>query len=124
MKILIAILLSFNILVCDDDYSHHFPKDLSFLDLSKDQKNSIKKLLKSHQKKMQKLYSIRENTMYNIKMSFISQNFNTNDYIKKSMKIKQLSSKLEADFFTKLHTILDKEQRKKFVVYFGEWEIE
>jgi len=106
------------------DEGFHIPKDLSYLDLSKKQKYEIEKLLKVHRNKLKKLHELEEKIEKELEKEFVKDKFNKNKFLEKNLKLKEQIARLEADFFAKIHSLLNKTQREKFVRYIEEWEIE
>jgi len=108
----------------EDEYYEHIPRDLSFLELSKKQKNKIMDLLIEYRKKAKKIQKFENKLAKKLNQKFISDNFSKDDYYNLIIQYKKEKTKIEADFFKQIHTILNKSQRKKFIYFIKEWEIE
>ncbi len=127
MRLLLIVLLSIFIFASEDDKKeerYHIPKDLSFLHLQKSQKKSIKKVLKEHRSALKKLHEIEEELEDALKDEFKKDRFNKEKFLEENIKLKAKIAKIEADFFAKIHKILTKEQRDKFIEHIEEWEVE
>ena len=127
MKYLLSILLLVAFLnASEDDYKElsHIPKDLSFLHLKKDQKDRLKKILKAHQDALKKVHKTEEQLEERLKDEFLKKDFNKEWFLEQNKKLKQAIAKIEAEFFAKIHKILNRAQRAKFIEYIEEWEVE
>jgi Spy/CpxP family protein refolding chaperone len=124
----VAIIISFLIIpvVGDDkDYTElHIPKDLSFLDLNSSQKSYIKKILKEYRKELFYLHQKEESWEKSLKSIFIEDSFKDYPFKEYTLKIKSKIVEVEAKFFKKMHAVLTKRQRAKFIEYIEEWEVE
>ncbi len=109
-----------------DDYKDefHLPNDLSFLNLDSKQKIELKKILKEHRKSLKILHKKEEKWEESLKKEFSKDRFDIDKFIKESLKLKEGVVKIEANFFKKIHSILNPNQRKKFIEYIEEWEVE
>ena len=127
MRFLLIVLLSIFLLASEDEYKEegfHIPKDLSFLHLQKSQKKSIKKILKEHRKALKKLHEIEEDLEDTLKDEFKKDKFNKEWFLEKNRELKIKIAKIEADFYEKIHKILNRAQRAKFIEHIEEWEVE
>ncbi len=126
MRWMMIFLLIFSLGFCDEEYEEgfHIPKDLSYLHLTNEQKLKLKKILKEHREVLEKLHKKEENVEKELKKFFLQDRFDKRAFFKKNLELKREIAKTESDFFEKIHSILDKNQRKKFIKYLEEWEIE
>ena len=126
MRWIVIFFLLTNIAFGDEDYKEgfHIPRDLSYLNLSKSQKESFKKLLKEYRVILKKIHQKEEKLEESLERLFVKKSFNKEAFLKENQKLKLQMAKAEAEFFAKVHTILTKKQRKKFIKYIEEWEIE
>ncbi len=126
MKLFITIVFLTLVLFADSDgYKEmHLPKDLSFLNLNKKQKKIIRKLLQEHRKKLKILHKAEEKWEEDLKKEFAREHFSKENFKKKALRLKKEVIEVEANFFNKIHSILNKKQRKKFIEYIEEWEVE
>ena len=128
MKWIVIVFLVFSFGICDEhkkeSNSFHIPRDLSYLNLTKNQKERLKKVLSEYKKVLKELHKEEEREEKDLEKFFLKDSFDKEAFYKKNLSIKKQIVKIESDFFAKLHSILDKNQRKKFIKYFEEWEIE
>ncbi len=73
---------------------------------------------------MKKIHQKEEELEESLERLFVKKSFNKEAFLKENQKLKLQMAKAEAEFFAKVHTILTKKQRKKFIKYIEEWEIE
>lgn len=123
MRIIFAFLLFLGIVFGDDDH-HYYKKDLTFLQLTDEQKGPVKQILKNYRDQVRE-YKIYEHDLLKQKQSvFLSQHFDALkiEHINKSLELK--ASKIEIELLSNIHKVLSNEQRRKFANYIDEWEIE
>jgi len=126
MRVVLVVLIFLNFLFADDyDIKKlHIPLDLSYLNLTKKQKKEIKSILKFYRESLKKLHKNEEEFEKELQKSFIKDEFNKDIFLKKHLDYKLKAAKIEAEFFSKIHKVLNKKQRAKFIKYIEEWEIE
>ncbi len=129
MRLILIFLLIINLAFSDDDYkdykeSFHVPRDLSYLHLTKEQKDKFKKILREYRVVLKSLHEKEESIEKELKRLFLQDSFDKRAFMKKNINVKNKIAKTEAEFFAKVHIILTKKQRKKFIKYIEEWEIE
>lgn len=128
MKLLIILLLSLSPLLADkDDHEyekHHLPLDVSYLKLSDHQHKKLVKILKEFKHERKEFHEEQEDTTDEIKELFLEDTFDRDEFVKLTNKLKNLSVEIQADFFEKMHKLLTPEQKKRFVKYMKEWEVE
>ncbi len=121
---LILVLLFGFVCAKEGEEGFHIPKDLSYLNLTGKQKEKIEKVLREHRKRLKKLHEKEEKLERDLEKSFVKDKFDKRAFFDKNLRLKRDMADAEADFFEKIHKILNKEQREKFVEYIEEWEIE
>ncbi len=129
MRLILIFLLIVNLAFSDDDYKDykegfHIPRDLSYLHLTTKQKEKFKKILKEYRVVLKNLHEEEESIETELKRVFLQDRFDKRAFMKKKVKVKNKIAKTEAEFFAKIHRVLTKKQRKKFIKYLEEWEIE
>ena len=128
MKWIVIVFLIFSFGMCDEhekeSESFHIPRDLSYLNLTKNQTERLKKVLKEYKKVLKELHKKEEREEKVLEKIFLKNSFDKEAFYKKNLTIKREIVKIETNFFAKFHSILDKKQREKFIKYFEEWEIE
>jgi periplasmic protein CpxP/Spy len=123
MRILLIFLLFFGIALGDDDH-HYYKKDLTFLQLTNDQEEPIKQILKKYRMQARE-YKTYEHALLKQKQTvFLSKHFDAAkiEQINKSLALK--ASEIEGELLSNIHKVLTDQQRRKFANYIDEWEIE
>jgi len=131
MKLLIIFMLAISPILADhDEYEehkyekHHLPLDVSYLDLDKDQYKQIKHIVKRFKHEYKEFHEEKEDTREKIAKLFLSDNFDRDEFVSLSNRLKSLSVDIQADFFVQIHKMLTPKQKKRFVRYMKEWEVE
>ncbi len=127
MRFIVLFLFIFTLAFADgDEYEENYrmPKDLSFLQLDKAQKNAFKKILKSYRKELEGIHEKEEVFEHDLQKLFMAEQFDTHYFMKKNMMLRRNIAEVEAAFFKDIHALLNKAQRKKFIRHIEEWEIE
>ncbi len=124
--LLLLFLLVFTVFADSDEgkYHHYYSKDLTYLNLSHDQKKSLKHILKVHRKNIKKYRKNKKNILEEKQKIFSQDNFDTTKLEKLNQEVSKISTDLEIQFLEQIHMLLTKEQRKKFLDYIEEWEVE
>ncbi|EDM23830.1 hypothetical protein [Caminibacter mediatlanticus] len=99
------------------------PYDLSKLNLTKIQKQKLKKAIINYRKKLNSLHTKEEIIEYKVQKEFL-KDFEYRNLLKEKIEVKKKLIENEFEFLKQLHTILNKTQRKKFIKQLKEWEIE
>lgn len=128
MKYILLILLISTLLFCDDHEhekrDHYYHKDLSHLELTYDQKKSIKKFLRQYRKELKEYREFKEDILEEKEDIFEKENFKKEKFIEINLKLATEASKIEIRFLENIHKILSKKQRERFIEHMDEWEIE
>jgi len=128
MKLLIILLLIMSPLFADDDEheykGHHLPLDISYLKLSDHQYKKVVKIVKKFKHEHKEFYEEEEDTRKEIAKLFLSDTFDRDEFVRLTNRLKSLSVDIQADFFVKMHKLLTPNQKKDFVRYMKEWEVE
>jgi periplasmic protein CpxP/Spy len=127
MRFLIIVFVFIITLYADDhEYhsKHHIYKELSHLELSKEQHNQVKKILKVYRKELKEYKELREELEEKRKDVFLQENFDTKKLDSINMQLDLKAHNIENRFLQKMHIVLTPQQRKKFVHYFDDWEVE
>ncbi|QCT94731.1 hypothetical protein FE773_05920 [Caminibacter mediatlanticus TB-2] len=99
------------------------PYDLSKLNLTKIQKQKLKKAIINYRKKLNSLHTKEEIIEYKVQKEFL-KDFEYRNLLKEKIEVKKKLIENEFEFLKQLHTILNKTQREKFIKQLKEWEIE
>jgi hypothetical protein len=127
MKYILILLLVSTVVFCDDDYKqrhHYYHKDLTHLDLTHDQKKSIKKLLRQYRYELKEYREFKEDMVDEKEDIFEKDTFDKESIIKINLKLAIEASKIETRFLENIHKILSENQRELFIEHMDEWEIE
>ncbi|MDD3463534.1 MAG: hypothetical protein PHW07_07865 [Sulfurospirillaceae bacterium] len=125
MKIFLILLLSvFLYAGHSEKKEHHLNKDLSHLDLTSSQKESVKKLLKDFREQLKDFREEKEAIEYRKKELFKSDNLSASSLEVLNKSIFQKANAIESEMLIKMHSLLTKEQRVRFARYLDEWEVE
>ncbi|AOO65704.1 Spy/CpxP family protein refolding chaperone [Sulfurospirillum halorespirans] len=125
MKILLILLLTL-CLYADHDgkKEHHLSKDLSYLELTSEQKEVAKSIIKQFRVDI-KAFREFKGKMEDQKEALLTHEvLNEEDLQKINQAISQKSSAIESHFLLQMHNLLTPEQRQKFAHNLEEWEVE
>ena len=103
---------------------HHVNKELSHLELSREQKTEIKILLKEFRKKLKEFKALKEEIQEKQKELFLKDSFEGKEFDVLNHLLDAKAHAIENGFLKKIHLILTIEQRKKFMNYFDDWKVE
>jgi len=130
---LFAAMLLSSLLFCDHDAyeyneeerkSIHMPYDMHYLDLSSKQQKEIRHLLASSRERRKNLHKRTEALERSLSALFDQKYFDKQAFIERQLQLKKEALQIEADLLEGIHSILTEKQRKKFVHYLKEWEID
>jgi len=133
VRILLVIILLSNLLFSDhgeqEPYKKnhegiHMPYDMHYLNLSQKQQKKIRHLFKSSRDKHKKLYKKVERTERTLAKLFDQTHFDKERFVMLQLQLKREALQIEAELLEDIHTILTQKQRKQFVHYLKEWEID
>ena len=127
MKLLIILLLVMSPLFSDDEHEykeHRLPLDVSYLNLSDHQYTKLVKIVKKFKHERKEFHEEEEDTTKEISKLFLSDTFDRDEFVRLTNRLKSLSVEIQADFFEKMHKLLNQDQKKRFVRYMKEWEVE
>jgi len=125
MKLLLIFLLSLSLYADHDGRKEHqLSKDLSYLELSQDQKERVKGILKQYRVDLKDFREFKEKIKDQKENLLLQESVNEEDLQKISQAITQKATRIESHFLVQMHTILTPEQRQKFAQNLEEWEVE
>lgn len=108
----------------DERYRHHFHKDLSHLDLDENQYREIKKILKESKKSLEEFRELKEKVDSDSHKLFVKDEFDVQKYKSINLELEKKAMEIESGMLGKIHKVLSKDQRKRFLYYFEEWEVD
>ena len=114
--------LGVNPLYADDD--SRFPMDLSDLGLTQKQHRLVENAMKEYQLSYRHYHHQSQKTQKELKTLFMAQTFDEKTFQFKNLEMEKNSIEIRAQLFKRLHTILNYEQKRRFVNHLEEWDIE
>ncbi|ATB70029.1 Spy/CpxP family protein refolding chaperone [Sulfurospirillum diekertiae] len=125
MKLLLIFLLTLSLYADHDGKKEHqLSKDLSYLELSHDQKERIKGILKQYRVDLKGFREFKEKMKDQKENALLQESVNEDDLQKLNQAINQKATMIETHFLVQMHAILTPEQRQKFAQNLEEWEVE
>ena len=127
MKYFILVLLLATSLLADNDEHHnerHINKELSHLNLTKQQNKKIKKILKDFRHDLKEFREYKEEIEEKRENIFLKDVFDTKKLNRLNRALDAKSHKIENRLLRRIHPILSKKQRERFIEYFDDWEVE
>ncbi|MDH4944049.1 Spy/CpxP family protein refolding chaperone [Sulfurimonas sp. C5] len=126
MRFLVIFLLIAKIYADDHELhsKHHIYKELSHLDLTKEQQHRVKKILKIYRKELKEYKELEEDIEDKRKDIFLQKSFDLEKINSLNQQLDREAHGIENRFLQKMHFVLTPQQRKKFVHYFDDWEVE
>lgn len=126
MKFTIIILFLFIGLFADDDDhgNRHINKDISHLNLSKKQSKNIRKILKEFRYQLKEYRELKEDIEDKREDIFLKEHLDIKELNKLNFSLDTKAYDIENRLLEKMHPILTPRQRKKFIHYFDDWEVE
>lgn len=125
MKIIIVLLLFFGAIFADDDHEHrHINKELSHLNLSKEQSIEIKEILRDFRGELQEFEVFKKEIEEKRKDLFLREDFDYNELEKLNQKLDLRAREIEKNLLIKIHVILNLKQRVRFINHFDDWKVD
>lgn len=117
-------LLAFSLYASDSKKEHHLSKDLSYLELTSEQKEIAKSMIKQFRVDIKAFREFKDK-MEDQKEALVTREFLTEEDLQKiNEAINQKANAIESRFLLQMHNLLTPEQRKKFAHNLEEWEVE
>jgi len=108
----------------DGKKEHHLSKDLSSLELTSEQKEVAKGIIKQFRVDIKAFREFKEKLEDEKEALVMREVLNEDDLQKINQAISQKASTIESRFLVQMHNLLTPEQRKKFAHTLEEWEVE
>ena len=126
MKFILILLIITGIFADDyDDHDkRHINKELSHLDLSKEQNKKIKEILKDFKMQLKDFRILKYDIEKRREKLFLKESFNTKEFDNLNYALDTKANNIEKELLQKIHSILNLKQRRKFIYYFDDWEVE
>jgi len=124
MRFIVLIAMLFSLLAADHDdpREHHMPMDISYLDLTPRQHESVEKIVRDYRKAHHRLNRLEEQTRESVSRLFEAERFDREKFLELTAALQRENDKVQADFFEALHRVLTPQQRSRFTPYLQEWE--
>lgn len=130
MKLLSILLLLSALLMADYDereyeyHGRHLPMDLSYLNLDSEQHTRITKIIRDYREALKDFHYRERRTREAVARLFAAETFDTQKFTELNSDLRQNAIRIQAEFFSRIHGILTPKQKKRFIYYMEEWEIE
>ena len=102
----------------------HFYKNLEYLDLNKKQLKEIKSVLIEFKYKYKDFYEYKDDKEDILEDIMENDNFNKELYFQTLIDLRTRATELEVEKMSKIHKILDEDQREKFADYLEDEDID
>ncbi|MGB5964587.1 MAG: Spy/CpxP family protein refolding chaperone [Sulfurimonadaceae bacterium] len=128
MRFLTLFLLLATLLLADYDKheykERHLPLDMSYLDLTPKQHEQARTIVQRFKHEYKQFHRLEITTREAISQLFLAKTFDTVEFIRLTSALNQRAVEIQAEFFSQMHTMLTPRQKKRFVDYMEEWEVE
>ena len=124
MKAFLIFVFALSLFASDGKKEHHLSKDLSYLELSVEQKEATKILIKQFRIDIKAFREFKEQIEKEKEGLIMRDVLSEEALTKLNLAITQKASAIESHFLRQMHTLLTPEQRKKFARTLEEWEVE
>jgi hypothetical protein len=126
MKFLLIILIFIGLYADDYKYDNerHLNKELSHLNLSKQQNTKIKRILKNFRFDLKEYREYKEEIEAKRENVFIQDVLDIEKLNEFNMALDTRSHVIENRLLKSIHSILNQKQRREFIYYFDDWEVE
>lgn len=110
--------------VADDHDKHHLSKDLSYLQLSLEQQNDVKQIIKAYRHELKAFRDDKESVEKQKEKLFSENQLDENALVLLREPLAKKASQIETRFLIQMHRVLTPSQRDKFARNLDEWEVE
>ncbi len=128
MRYAALFLLLATLLFADSDKheykERHLPLDMRYLELSHKQHDQAKTIVRTFKHQYKEFHHLKKETREAISKLFLDDKFDTAEFIRLTSALNEQGAKIQAEFFSQMHTILTPVQKKRFAEYMEEWEVE
>jgi Spy/CpxP family protein refolding chaperone len=111
----------------DDHREHHerhLPLDISYLDLTHEQHEKVERIIRTHLEDHRRFNRQKRETREAISRLFAAEHFDRGTFLELTARLHSESAAMQAEFLGAIHEVLTPQQRRRFVFYMQEWEIE
>lgn len=110
--------------VADEHDKHHLSKDLSYLQLSTEQQNSVKQVIKAYRHELKAFRESKEATEKQKAKRFSDDVLDEAAMVQLRQTFSAKAAVIETRFLMQMHAILTPAQRELFARNLEEWEVE
>lgn len=121
--LILAMMLALTHAYADDD-NHRFPMDLHDLKLSPQQHKAVESAMKEYQHDYRRFHRQNEKIEEESNLLLLEPTFDEKMFRTKNMEMARASIEIRTRLFSRLHTILTLEQKRRFIRHIEEWDIE
>ncbi len=107
-----------------DDESHSFPMDFHDLGLTSQQHHSVEEAMREYQRAYRNYHAKSEKTRQELNVLFLKSTFDDESFRVKNLEMERASIEIRVRLFSRLHTILTPEQKRRFIRHMEEWDVE
>lgn len=125
MKLFLIVALALTLYASSREHEeHHINKDVSHLELSSGQTEDFKAILKKYQHEMREFRAFKETINARKKALFLEETLDLQALNELNRTLYENATKEENKLLLRIHKILTPPQRKAFIRYFEEWEVQ
>ena len=126
MRIVPLLLLLFSLLYAEHDEhrEHHFPMDIGYLDLTREQHAKVEQIVHDYREARHRYSRHKKELHEAFGHLFAAETFDREHFLAMKSQLHTEASAAQAAFLADLHRVLTPEQRRRFVRYMEEWEVE
>lgn len=106
------------------DENRRFPMDLHDLSLTSQQHKAVETAMKEYQHTYRNYHVQSEKTRQELNVLFVQPVFDEELFRSKNLEMERASIEIRARLFSRLHTILTAEQKRRFIRHIQEWDVE
>lgn len=121
MRYILLVLLLFGFANAGE---HFYSKDFSYLKLESHQYERMKEIFKEYRIDVQEFRVKKKRLIASKQELFLRDDFDANSLMQINKELNSITTQIEIKLFSALHDTLTPKQKKKFVDYIDEWEIE
>ncbi|MDA3945501.1 MAG: Spy/CpxP family protein refolding chaperone [Helicobacteraceae bacterium] len=128
MRLLTLLLLLATLLFADSDkYEYkerHLPLDMHYLELTHKQHDQAKSIVRTFKHEYKEFHHLKKETREAVSKLFLAETFDSAEFIRLTSALNHREAEIQSELFSRMHGILTPSQKKRFVNYMEEWEVE
>lgn len=107
-----------------EEEAHRFPMDLHDLSLTSQQHKAVESAMREYQHAYRNYREESEKRRQELNLLFVQPVFDEESFRAKNLEMGRASIEIRTRLFSRLHTILTAEQKRRFIRHIQEWDIE